>query len=848
MIAFLLLLLSVALADSPRLIVYLDDRDDRALEDVWVSVLHTDGTSATVHAIDDATDPQDKFAGDGMWLARLDLDRTGPAWVVVTEESPSERTAIVASRSVTIREDLQRMVFRELSPPAPVEEGGASILGLDAEALKAAGLPLSTDAIARVDTPEFDLWARVRIMWLSTGAVLVLMALAFAGIRAQVLEGLLGRSSGRTATGSAAAPARWPSVLGVAAVVAMVLAVWLPSLPKLAHHFLGIEYVDHYGTQWFYWFVEYTLREHINPAHTDLFFHPWGKDIYAHTGANVLDAYLALPFRWLLGPVLGYNLFVLFGWALSGFAFYLLAKEVCEDKLAAALAAVFYSHQPYILLEIAEGRPTQGITLFPVLFFWFTWRSATHKGWKNPVAAGIMMAISGYQYWFYALFGGIAAFAHGLARTIWPPGDKSDRWWILWRHGLIALVALILVAPSAAPMVIATSTGDDIPGLLDTNLWSVFGAPPITREDLRIGIFSWQPLRRALGFLVIDDDDNERFLAQDLAFPWVLLPILFAWYRRPGRMTRGVTLATLISLTIISIGPTLLVGNLGLPNLVYIYLIKAVSFLKRLWWPSRCILYIAMVTSMVMAVVMARIRTMGPRLQAAGLLAITAWWAADLRDIQVLPFATWDAAVPQGYRCLAQSKDRGALIELPYAWTQAHLYYQTVHERPLLGGMLEDNETFTPREFTDFRTNSPMVSRLLYGDPIGVPLIWDDKAPKEVKDLGYRYVVVQKDAFYNAEDPDGSGRLVVLMGELERSLGAAVYNDGRLAIYAPWGDPAPCDVANWKKDPAPMGPTEAMQDIREYDRARQVFTRWPVKPEEEAETEEETEDGAAAAQ
>ena len=78
-----------------------------------------------------------------------------------------------------------------------------------------------------------------------------------------------------------------------------------PTLPLLHTHFLGVEYVDHYGTQWFYWFVEEQARRGESSDHTSLFFHPWGKDIYAHTGTNVLDAWMAVPFRMLLGQVLG---------------------------------------------------------------------------------------------------------------------------------------------------------------------------------------------------------------------------------------------------------------------------------------------------------------------------------------------------------------------------------------------------------------------------------------------------------------------------------------------------------------------------------------------------------------
>ena len=95
--------------------------------------------------------------------------------------------------------------------------------------------------------------------------------------------------------------------MGVLVASLLALAAWGPLLPSLAEGYIGVEYVDGFGTQWFYWFVERGVRSLEPMGHTDLFFYPWGKDIFAHTGTNILDAVFAVPFRMLLGEVLGYN-------------------------------------------------------------------------------------------------------------------------------------------------------------------------------------------------------------------------------------------------------------------------------------------------------------------------------------------------------------------------------------------------------------------------------------------------------------------------------------------------------------------------------------------------------------
>ncbi len=853
------LFLGVAQAQAPALpeeeavefVLRLDDRDTRSLSEPRVTLLYPDGRSVEAPALDDGTDAQDKFAGDHLWVARLRAPEPGRVWALISDTvEDKSRTLLRKPIIIGAKGGLNQIKVQTLeaeSESAPLAADGEPTREQDEPA---EARPDSPQTSALKGQPDFPLAAAAEVdtrevsfqPWASNAV----SALVTLGIGAAMLAFLLRDTLRRTLVRLGAVRdgvpipletppevPRWTTAVALVCAIGLLLAVWVPGLRHLKTDFLGIEYVDHYGTQWFYWFVDYNKQHGLTADTTKMFFFPWGKDIFKHTGSNVLDAVLAIPFRHLFGPVLGYNVFVLLGYALTGLAFYRLARELSEDRIACAIGSILFTLQPYLLLEILEGRPTQGVALLPVLFFWALIRSGLKRGIWAPVLGGVMLALSGYQYWFYALFGGLAALVHGTWRTIIPAPGSGGRVATLARHATMAAVALGMTLPVALPMVIAASGGEEVPGLLDTETWSWAASPPITREGIRIGLFSWQPLRAAMGFLVIDASGNERFLAQYVAIPWVFSLVLLVWFRRPGRLDRGTFLSMAIVLTLIAMGPVLLIGTSALPNVFYIYLVKSVGFLRRLWWPSRCLLFIVLLFSLALVQALSWLRRQPPRFQAAGFVGLTAWWAWDLRDIGTLPFPTWDGTVPAGYRCLASGDTSGAVIELPYAWTQGHLYFQTYHERPLLGGMLEDNPTFTPPEFTEFRTTNPMVSRLLWGDPIGNPFDWDSKAEDEVYELGYRYLVVQKDAFYHPADEDGPNRLEVLLKSLDLAFGGYIYDDGRIAIYAPWDDPLPCDLATLVPDPAPVGPTEAKQEVREPDPADQIFTRVLTKPADE---------------
>lgn len=582
--------------------------------------------------------------------------------------------------------------------------------------------------------------------------------------------------------------------------LALALAVLGPSLPRLGSHLLGSEYVDHYGTQWFYWFTAHALGQGQPLGHTDLFFHPYGKDIFGHTGTNVLDALLAVPLRALLGPVAGYNAFVLAGVLGNIAAAALLCRRFTDDRPAAFLSAILLGLSPFVLFELVEGRPTQAILVLPLLFLDRLWATAARPGLKAPLAAGVLLAATGYQYWYYAFFGGVLALATGLWSAARPAADSGGARALLARHALVALVALVLTAPVAGPMLLRTSGGADdqaVPGLLNTALWGLGDQTPATVEGTVVGLFTWQPLRLTAGFFARNRAGEEIFLdyVALLPLPIVLLALVgLAAHRARGRLLVGIVACALLAL-----GPSVMLADLAFPNLPYIALAKAVPFVRRLWWPARAMAFVVPLIAVAAALGLARLRAWDPRaFLLAGVVAVGGQ-ALHLSRNAMLPFPAWDATVPAGYRCLAQGPP-GAIIELPYAFTQAHLYYQTVHGRPILGGMIENNPVFTPGESVALRQDNTWLRRVLAigSSKRNVDPSWEPADMQAVHDLGYRYVVVQKDAFDEQLAAQGllaeaiKTRRRLLLRDLQAMVGRAVYDDARITIHAPWGDPSPC--------------------------------------------------------
>ena len=255
-----------------------------------------------------------------------------------------------------------------------------------------------------------------------------------------------------------------------------------------------MESVDGYGTLWYYWFVGESLESGQSPFTTDLFFYPYGKDMFADSGGNILDALLAWPLRTLLGPVLGTNLFILLGLLAAGGSFYLLARSLGLARLVSACGGVWFSMTPYALHELGQGRPTQGLLALLPIFLLFALRVGKKQSWRPVLGAGLVLAIIGYQYWYYLLFSSLVCLCLGAASMIWPSPNAGSRRAIGLRFAGIAGVALLVAAPGVIGVLGAVESGQ-IVGLIDSSEWVPWQVPSHSPDMGRGGkLLLWQPL------------------------------------------------------------------------------------------------------------------------------------------------------------------------------------------------------------------------------------------------------------------------------------------------------------------------------------------------------------------
>ncbi len=536
--------------------------------------------------------------------------------------------------------------------------------------------------------------------------------------------------------------------------------------------FWGSADVDFWGTQWFYWLVGRRVLAAEPFAHTDLIFHPWGKEVYLHTGGNVVDAFAALPFRYVLGPVVGYNAFLAAILVTNGIAGARLGGVLGAGPQGRMGAGLLAALAPFVLWELHGGRPTQAI-LAPAALFLAAWlRPLGPRPGREGLVAGLWMGLTGLTYWFFAIFCAIAA---GLALPLRWRGLPRDLRGELRFHSAAVAVALLLAMPLAWPMLRALQEGA-VPGLLTIGEGDFL---PQTAEGWQIGVQALDPLLLQAGFYVLTPAGLD--LVEPIGVVSLLAVLLAAagLWRRSGAW---MGLLPIGGLLLVAAGP-LLEPRLLWPNLFYEGLVALVSPLARLWWPARAVAIFTLLLLPFAALALDRL----PR---GGLLLLFGLLLGEGGLLGLWPPAKVSAAVPPIYPCLARGE--GAVIELPVEGHPERQLYQALHGRPRFGGMLEDNPVFAPEAHRAFRAEDPGTAAL-------IALSEGRKAPPGPLDLGplralgFTAVVVERAALGGVRPTAAAARLAERA--LVAQLGRPSYADSTHLLFTLAGAPPDCAPA-----------------------------------------------------
>jgi hypothetical protein len=474
------------------------------------------------------------------------------------------------------------------------------------------------------------------------------------------------------------------------AVAVLVVGVEALTTPRLVPG----RSIDLPGTLWIHWWVAGSLGRGELPVHTDLLFYPEGKNFFHDTGANYVDALVGVPLQWLFGVPDFLDVLQVVLLTGNAVAMHALARTLAPtaSRLAIFASAVAFEVNPFVVHEVAEGRPTQVMFWFGLLAARAFVRIPEDQGWRSAVAFGVFTALQGLTYWFSVYFLALALLPWALAQLWRAPRLVAPR------LVLAVLTCLVLCSPFLVAIARAIDAGEVRRVGFETLAASPAGMPSRWHVVL-------QPFVTLGGGAL-------------------LLVAIPAW-RKTWPLVLGAAVCT-----VFGFGGTVDVVKPPLDNPLYAFAWDHVPLVQRLGFPDRAAVGTFLALSMAAALGLSRL----PRLAAA---AFPVLLLGELGWADVIPVRATSGGAPPDAVYIRDNP--GPVIFLPLGIQDNAMVHQTVHGQPIFGGMGERETDMRPPAFSRRLENN--FIRMLGGslNDTEAPIAYSREERAEVARL-YRWV------------------------------------------------------------------------------------------------------------
>ena len=529
----------------------------------------------------------------------------------------------------------------------------------------------------------------------------------------------------------------------------LALIMTYPLITQLGTHYAGNN-EDLWTFQWDNWWTRYALQHGYDILFTPMQFYPVGVSLAAHS-LSFYNSFLWIPLAALFGDLAAYNLTVLLTFILSGYTMYLLAEYVITDRrrpladagaataarrrsavVSSLIAGLVFAFAPYHFSQSLGHVSLASVQWFPLLAL-FALKAVREARWRNAVAIGLLIGlITATRLQFLVLGGAVfavfVAVDWSVARRDWVRGALGR---LLVASALGLVLSLPIILPAARLFTQAASPDELI---ADEQTWGQTDLAayfvPMTYHPL-IGpavkpIYenfiknqAWMPF---LGYSVMALSIWGALKAKRRAAPWLVMGgFLF----------------------IMALGPFLRVNGVSYENIPLPYALIGDKFpLNTLRSPDRYNLLLPLALAVLVAFGVDAVLQRTTHRRAAsfigvliGALILFEYLGVPYPTIAPLPsppFLTQIANDPEPYAVLDIPLDRSD--------TKRYLYYQTIHERPIVQGRVARVPEAAFKLFNEI----PLLAA--WYRSLGAPRVPDLGAQLQaLADYQVRYIIFHKD-------------------------------------------------------------------------------------------------------
>lgn len=400
----------------------------------------------------------------------------------------------------------------------------------------------------------------------------------------------------------------------------------------------------------------------------------------------------------MVGPVylasgnalLAQNVAVLLALALSGWAMFLLLREMTGHRDAGLVGGMLYAFHSYTLQEVPRLQ-VLSIQWWPlaILFLYRAFRSGL---WRDAALFALFFLLQGLSCTYYLIY-------FSMMLVLWIPGVY------LWakKSGGVHGLGKVGVALGAAGVVLVLFA---LPYL---EMFTAFGYRRSLSEGLDLLDYLRPPEGTPFSFWIdfnIKSSPTHHFIGLVALVLFVLgltLGVSRAKETPGGRSFFWLSFMTGLVGVIVSLGPVVFVGGKALGPGAYAFLYEYVPLFRGLRSPERIAILVNFAVAAIGAYGAAalldgfhRLGRLGPKAASALLIAL----------LVLLPFEHFSGGVrgvgvptgsdaPEVYRWLAEESPEdpdGPVVELPvyplrkHRFYAAYMFYSTYHWRPIVFG------------------------------------------------------------------------------------------------------------------------------------------------------------------
>jgi hypothetical protein len=232
----------------------------------------------------------------------------------------------------------------------------------------------------------------------------------------------------------------------------LLLAVWVtwPQALVLGEALVGgpIAQTDGWQKVWNMWWVREALTQNKPLFHSDMVYWPQGAPLGLQP-IDVTNSLLALPVLLAWGPLAGYGVAAILGFALSGWLMYLLALRTTSSWPGALVAGIIVEMSPQHLGHFIDGQLEHVAIQWAVLYMLALFCTTRNPTLLNCLWLAFSTVLVLYTTFYHALFLALMTVGWLLYHMV-----VSRQVWPIIRPWLVILPIVVLLILPLMPSII----------------------------------------------------------------------------------------------------------------------------------------------------------------------------------------------------------------------------------------------------------------------------------------------------------------------------------------------------------------------------------------------------------